>query len=399
MADSFRTQGFFDDLVYPALKTADPQPAYVEFSRKCPVAHNPDGTVTVVRYEDIKFINQSPDVLGNGHSGPGIVGAKTRLIPLDLDGPEHRRWRELLNPLFTPRRMKPLEPQIRARARELLGTFADDGQADVFHAWCEPLPSSIFLSILGLPQEDLTYFLDFMNSQLHPDPTKTREENVARQRLGAQRCYDYVDALIEDRRQRDEPGDDLVGWLLTLEDSDGKRLSREDIHAVMYLFLLAGLDTVASTLGNSLSFLARHPDKRKLLLDQPALWPTAVEELLRYDPAIPFIARKATADLLLPSGETIAAGTVINVSLPSANLDPAVFPDPLEVDFGRQPNAHVTFANGWHRCVGSHLARLEVRAALEEFHARIPDYRIKPGFELHYSHDPRAPRRLPLLWD
>jgi cytochrome P450 len=398
MADSFRTQGFFDDLVYPALKTADPQPAYVEFSRKCPVAHNPDGTVTVVRYEDIKFINQSPDVLGNGHSGPGIVGAKTRLIPLDLDGPEHRRWRELLNPLFTPRRMKPLEPQIRARARELLDTFADDGQADVFHAWCEPLPSSIFLSILGLPQEDLTYFLDFMNSQLHPDPTKTREENVARQRLGAQRCYDYVDALIEDRRQRDEPGDDLVGWLLTLEDLDGKRLSREDIHAVMYLFLLAGLDTVASTLGNSLSYLARHPDKRKLLLDQPALWPTAVEELLRYDPAIPFIARKATADLLLPSGETIAAGTVINVSLPSANLDPTVFPDPLEVDFERQPNAHVTFANGWHRCVGSHLARLEVRAALEEFHARIPNYHIKPGFELRYSHDPRAPRRLPLVW-
>jgi cytochrome P450 len=398
MADSFRTQGFFDDLVYPALKTADPQPAYVEFSRKCPVAHNPDGTVTVVRYEDIKFINQSPDVLGNGHSGPGIVGAKTRLIPLDLDGPEHRRWRELLNPLFTPRRMKPLEPQIRARARELLDTFADDGQADVFHAWCEPLPSSIFLSILGLPQEDLTYFLDFMNSQLHPDPTKTREENVARQRLGAQRCYDYVDALIEDRRQRDEPGDDLVGWLLTLEDLDGKRLSREDIHAVMYLFLLAGLDTVASTLGNSLSYLARHPDKRKLLLDQPALWPTAVEELLRYDPAIPVIARKATADLLLPSGETIAAGTVINVSLPSANLDPTVFPDPLEVDFERQPNAHVTFANGWHRCVGSHLARLEVRAALEEFHARIPNYHIKPGFELRYSHDPRAPRRLPLVW-
>ncbi len=124
-----------------------------------------------------------------------------------------------------------------------------------------------------------------------------------------------------------------------------------------------------------------------------------MEELLRFDPAIPFIACKATADLLLPSGQTIAAGTVINVSLPSANLDPSVFPDPLEVDLGRQPNAHVTFANGWHRCVGSHLARLEVRAALEEFHARIPNYQIKPGFELHYSHDPRAPRRLPLVWD
>jgi cytochrome P450 len=398
MADSFRTQGFFDDHLYPALKTANPQPAYAEFSEKCPVAHNPDGTVTVLRYDDIKFINQSPDVLGNGHSGPGIVGAKTRLIPLDLDGPEHRRWRELLNPLFTPRRMKPLEPKIRARARDLLETFADSGAADVFPAWCEPLPSSIFLSILGLPQDDLPHFLDFMNSQLHPDPNKTKEENVRRQKEGAQRCYDYVDALIGDRRKRTDPGDDLVGWLLTLEDENGERLSREDVHAVMYLFLLAGLDTVASTLGNSLSYLARNPRKRQLLLDQPGLWPNAVEELLRYDPAIPFIARKTTVDLPLPSGETLAAGTVINVSLPAANLDPRVFKDPLEVDFTRQPNAHITFANGWHRCVGSHLARLEVRAALEEFHQRIPDYEIKPGFELRYSHDPRAPRQLPLVW-
>ena len=398
MADSFRTQGFFDDRLYPALKTANPQPAYVEFAEKCPVAHNPDGTVTVLRYDDIKLINQSPDVLGNGHSGPGIVGAKTRLIPLDLDGPEHRRWRELLNPLFTPRRMKPLEPKIRARARDLLDTFADSGAADVFPAWCEPLPSSIFLSILGLPQDDLPYFLDFMNSQLHPDPNKTKEENVSRQKQGAQRCYDYVDTLIEDRRKHTDPGDDLVGWLLRLEDENGEHLSREDVHAVMYLFLLAGLDTVASTLGNSLSYLARNPHKRQLLLDQPELWPNAVEELLRYDPAIPFIARKTTVDLPLPSGETLAAGTVINVSLPAANLDPRVFKDPLEVDFTRQPNAHITFANGWHRCIGSHLARLEVRAALEEFHQRIPNYEIKPGFELRYSHDPRAPRQLPLVW-
>jgi cytochrome P450 len=398
MADSFRTQGFFDDELYPSLKTADPQPEYVKFAAKCPVVRNADGTVTVLRYDDIKLINQSPDVLGNGHSGPGIVGAKTRLIPLDLDGAEHRRWRELLNPLFTPRRMKPLEPKIRAQARDLLDTFADDGEADVFEAWCEPLPSSIFLSILGLPQGDLPHFLDFMNSQLHPDPAKSKEENVLRQKEGAQRCYDYIDVLIEDRRKHAEPRDDLVEWLLTLEDENGKRLARDDVHAVMYLFLLAGLDTVASTLGNSLSLLARNPHKRQELLDQPSLWPNAVEELLRYDPAIPFIARKAIADLDLPSGERIAAGTVINVSLPAANLDPGTFKDPLEINFNRQPNPHISFANGWHRCVGSHLARLEIRAALEEFHLRIPHYDIAPDFELRYSHDPRAPRRLPLTW-
>jgi cytochrome P450 len=399
MADSFRTQGFWDDELYPALKTDNPQPEYVKFSGKCPVAHNPDGTVTVLRYDDIKLIHQSPDVLGNGHSGPGIVGAKKQLIPIDLDGPEHRRWRELLNPLFTPRMMKPLEPKIRARAVDLLDSFADAGEADVFHAWCEPLPTSIFLSIMGLPQSDLQYFLDFMNSQLHPDPSKTKEENLHRQKEGAQRCYSYVDSLIEDRAKSSEPHDDLVNWLLTLEDEEGRRLPREDVHAVMYLFLLAGLDTVASTLGNCLSLLARNPDKRQEVLDNPALWPDAVEELLRYDPAIPFIARKALVDLDLPSGEQIEAGTVINVSLPGANMDPSVFPNPLEIDFTRRPNAHITFASGWHRCVGSHLARLEIRAALEEFHKRIPHYSIKPGAELVYSHDPRAPRHLPLVWE
>jgi cytochrome P450 len=398
MADTFRNQGFYDDLVLPAMKTTDPQSAYVEFSAKCPVGRNPDGTVTLVRYDDVKFVNQSPDVLGNGHSGPGIVGAKTQLIPLDLDGEPHRRWRELLNPLFTPRRMKPLEPDIRGRARDLLDTFADSGEADVFHAWCQPLPSSIFLSILGLPQSDLDYFLNFMNSQLHPDETKTKEENVTRQKLGAQRCYDYIDALIADRSKRDDPGDDLVGWMLALKDEDGNPLSREDVHAIMYLLLLAGLDTVASTLGNSLSYLARNPDKRQLLLDNPDLWGTAVEELLRFDPAIPLASRKTLVDMTLPSGESIEAGTVINVSWPAANLDPAVFENPLEVNFDRRPNPHVTFANGWHRCLGSHLARLEIRTALEEFHARIPNYEIKPGFELHYSHDPRAPRQLPLVW-
>jgi cytochrome P450 len=295
--------------------------------------------------------------------------------------------------------MKPLEPKIRARSRDQLDTFADAGEADVFDAWCEPLPSSIFLSILGLPQEDLPYFLDFMNSQLHPNPEKTAEENKLRQKEGAQRCYDYIDALLQERSTTTTPPDDLVQWIVTLEDENNRRLSREDVHAVMYLFLLAGLDTVASTLANCLSLLARNPGKRQLLLDDPARWPDAVEELLRYDPAIPFIARKATADLDLPSGEKIAAGTVINVSLPAANLDPSIFPDPLEIDFTRQPNPHITFASGFHRCVGSHLARLEIRAALEEFHQRIPNYRIKPGFDLRYSHDPRAPRQLPLVWN
>lgn len=399
MSQTFRSKGFTDEKLLEAMTSVEPQAEYVAFSARCPVLHKADGTVTVTRYADALAVNQSRSVLGNGHSGPGIVGARSVLIPLDLDGEEHRRWRKLLDPLFSPKRVNHLEGEIRQRARALLDTIAEKGEADVFHSWCRPLPASIFLGILGLPQDDRDYMLEMMESQLHPDPAKSPEENSARQKAGAARCYEYLEAMIAERQSRTDPGDDFVGWLLKVEDDDGNKLSSDDVKGVMYLFVLAGLDTVSCSLANMLSILARYPEKRKELLERPELWPNAIEEMLRFDPTIPLATRKTLEDLVLPSGDVIEANTVIDVSWPSANLDPDVFENPLDLDFERESVKHMAFASGWHRCLGSHLARLELRVALQEFHARIPNYEIKPGFELDYSFDPRAPWSLPLVWD
>jgi len=396
MEDTFFNPGFFDEHVAPAMRGPAPQRAYAEFARRCPVAHNPDGSVTITRYEDIRYLNQSPDILGNGADGAKLGSQKAR-IPLDLDGEEHHMWRRRLNPLFTAKRMAVLEPRIRARSVELLADFAPRGQADVMAEWCAPLPAAMFLSILGLPREDLQEFLEFNDMQLHPRPDLSMEENLARMADGAARCRQYLDDVL-DARSHGDPGEDVLGWLVSFRDPDGSPIEREDLHSILYLLILAGLDTTALMLGNSLAYLATHPDRRHLLLEQPDLWPGAVEELLRFDTSVPLAVRTPAADIDLPSGETVKAGTLVNVSWASANLDPAVFDSPLEADFTRSPNAHVAFASGFHRCLGSHLARLELRVALQEFHKAIPDYELAPGTQLTFSHFPRGPRALPLVW-
>ena len=156
---------------------------------------------------------------------------------------------------------------------------------------------------------------------------------------------------------------------------------------------------MAASLACFLSYFARHPEQRARMVADPAGWPSAVEELMRFESPVTDGGRIALEDLDLPSGETVSAGTIMGMSWSAADLDPKYFPDPLTVDLGRSPNPHIGFASGFHRCLGSHLARMEMVVALEVWHARIPDYRIKPGTELVYSGNPRAPHTFPLVWD
>jgi cytochrome P450 len=179
---------------------------------------------------------------------------------------------------------------------------------------------------------------------------------------------------------------------------DGTRLTREELLDILGLLVIAGLDTVAASLGCMLSYLARHPEQRSMVVAEPALWPDVVEELLRFETPVPDIGRIATNDMVLPSGDEINAGTPLDISVAAANVDPDLCADPLTVDFARKPNRHATFAVGSHRCLGSHLARMELRVALAAFHRRIPDYRIKPGVELVYRGNPRTPHNLELVW-
>jgi cytochrome P450 len=180
-------------------------------------------------------------------------------------------------------------------------------------------------------------------------------------------------------------------------DVEGHRLTREDILDICYLFLLAGLDTVTASVGCMVSYLARNPEQRRRLVEDPSLVPGAVEELLRWETPVPGVPRVLTEDVEL-SGEQLAAGERVTVLLGSANIDESEFPEPDRVDFERPANRHLAFGGGVHRCLGSHLARLELRVSLDTLHERIPDYTIKPGEEPQYTMGIRAVEYLPLVF-
>ena len=395
MAAQFAAAGamFSDEEALAARATAEPMRFYVDRAAACPVQHNDNGAVVLLTMGDILFVNKHHDV----EQASKYLGSNRPAIPLGLDGPEHRKYRRLLDPVFTAKRVAPLADNVRALADDLIDGFIDDGEADVFHRWCEPLPSTIFLSILGLPLEDLDDFIGFKNRILGNEfATMDFDVAMARREEGVAWIQDYFNTLL-DARLAGDAGDDLLGWLITTE-VEGERLPREDLLDILGLLMIAGLDTVAASLACFLSYLARTPAQRARLLDEPSRWPSAIEELMRYESPVTEGGRIALADLELPSGETVPAGTHMHVSWHAANLDPAHFPDPLTVDFERSPNPHIGFASGYHRCLGSHLARMEMHVALEAWHRRIPDYEIKPGSDLTYTGNPRAPHHLTLMW-
>jgi cytochrome P450 len=212
-----------------------------------------------------------------------------------------------------------------------------------------------------------------------------------------QEIYTYFGALIDERTRK--PADDIITRFLAAE-IDGEKLTREDILDICFLFLIAGLDTVGDTLTCSYAFLATHPEHRQMIVDNPAIIPTAVEELLRWESPVPSgTPRLAVCPVDLPHGQHVDDGTMVMPNFGAANVDPDTFDDPMDVRFDRDPNPHIAFGGGVHRCLGSHLARRELRVTLREWHRRIPDYRIKPGHEkLEYPPGLRHVKDLTLSW-
>jgi cytochrome P450 len=378
-----------------ARSSAEPQSMYVELAQKCPVAHNPNGTMIILTMDDTLYINKHRSV----EQASKFLGSNRPAIPLGLDGPEHTKYRRLLDPVFTAKRIAPLADQVRALAHELIDGFIDGHEIDAYQQWCEPLPSQIFLSIMGLPMDDLPGFLNFKeltlgNERLERD---TPEVAAAKRAEAVQWIQDYFNRSLDEREARGDPGDDMLGWLLTAE-AGGEKLTREDIHDILGLLMIAGLDTVAASLACFLSYFARYPEQRAYVVADPSRWPRAVEELMRFESPVTDGGRIAVEDLELPSGTKVPAGSLMVMSWSAADLDPQYFPNPLTVDLDRSPNPHIGFASGFHRCLGSHLARMEMVVAMEAWHQRIPEYRIKPGAELAYSGNPRAPHTFPLVW-
>ena len=385
-----------DPLWSAARATAEPQQMYTDLAAQCPVIRHDDGVVTLLTMDDILFVNKHRQV----RTASRYLGSNRPAIPLGLDGPEHTKYRRLLDPVFTAKRIAPLADQVRVLSHKLIDAFIDDHQVEAYRTWCEPLPSQIFLSIMGLPMEDLPGFLNFKELTLSNEILEREPPDVAaaKRAEAVEWIQGYFNRALDEREKTSQRGEDMLSWLLSAE-AGGEKLTREDILDILGLLMIAGLDTVAASLACFLSYFARHPAERAEMTADPGLWPSAVEELMRFESPVTDGGRVALVDLELPSGQHIAAGTLMGMSWSAANLDGGHFTDPLSVDLTRTPNPHIGFASGFHRCLGSHLARMEMVVALEAWHQRIPDYRIKPGVELVYSGNPRCPHRFPLEWD
>ena len=222
--------------------------------------------------------------------------------------------------------------------------------------------------LYGLPLEDRPLFLRWKDDMIRGSLV---DPEVGK-RAGTE-FYAYMEAFIAERTGG---GDDLLSKLVASD------LSREEILDVTYLFILAGLDTVTTALCASFAYLARHPEQRRRIVQEPTLIPDAVEELLRVETPAPALTRRATTDVEL-GGVTIRAGEGVYCHLGAANGDDAAFPHAEQVALDRGENRHASFGLGVHRCLGSHLARLEVRLVIDEFHRRIPDYDLAPDTDLH----------------
>jgi cytochrome P450 len=318
------------------------------------------------------------------------LGSDTGLIPLQVDPPEHVRYRRMLDPLFAPRKMAALEDGVAALVNRCIDGFIERGSCDFSEEIAVPIPSGTFLQLLGLPLSRLDEFLAVKDDMIRPSGATQTEQDAKRGAAGQWVFAMYGEALDE---RHAEPRDDILSHFAALEKTG--ELTREETLNICFLLLTAGLDTVTDTLECSLAFLARHPDHRRQLVADPSLIPHAVEELLRYETPVPGIARVAEADTEV-GGCPVAKGNLVSVLIATYNLDASVFPEPLTVDFHRGVNAHIAFGAGVHRCLGSHLARMELRVVLREWHRRIPEYRLTDGHVLMYSPALREIRHLPL---
>jgi cytochrome P450 len=371
---------------------ANPQ-QFHPMMRDLGVVSAPEMDMTLItRHEDVMTALRSPDVFSSSMSAIDIGNIRP-LIPLQIDPPDHVKFRRLLDPLFAPREVGKLEAAVRSLVNDLIDTFADTGRCEFNGDVAVPLPCTVFLELMGLPLEDLDLFLGFKDGIIRPH-ARTAEERTALARATGSEIYAYFERVVEDRRA--QPENDLLSGFIAAE-IDGERLSTEDILDISYLFLLAGLDTVTASLGCAVAYLAAHPERQAALRDDPSLIPGAVEELLRWETPVPGVPRVTTRDVEI-AGTTIPAGQSVTCLLATANTDGKEFPDPEAVDFAREGNRHLAFGGGVHRCLGSHLARLEMRVALEEFHRRIPSYAVAEGETPIYSMGIRAVEHLPLTW-
>ena len=349
----------------------------------------------VYRYDDVFRVLRDSETFSSGHIIDLIMGpVMGEHIMLGMDGAQHARYRSLVSTAFRPKVMARWESELAARiANNLIDKFVDRGHAELVREFTFPYPTQIIAGMLGLPREDYKQFqrwsiaiLSFLTKQ---------QEAIA----ASQEVKEYVAEILEDRRR--EPREDLISDLAKAE-LDGERLSDEEIFSFVRLLLPAGVETTYRSTGNLLLTLLSNSDQLGAVRSDRSLMPQTIEESLRFETPLLNITRLATRDTEI-DGVPIPAGSTVMLMLAAANREETRYldPDPNRFDIGRtDPKPHISFGQGPHVCLGMHLARMEMRVALNLLFDRLPNLRLDPDADDPHIRGQvfRSPTSIPVLF-
>ena len=377
---------------------ADPFGIWDDLRTTCPIAHTERrgstwlptryGDVTAMAHDIEHFSSRKVAVIPMGSGEEGAGQLEYGLPPISSDPPLHTWTRRLLLPWFSHQRVETYVPLTRQLCRGLLDQVVDNGHADAAVDYAQQIPVRVIARILGVSSEMSDAFTGWVRDVLEFADDEVRRTH------GADQLLTYFHSQLDLRRR--EPGDDLLSELLAAE-VDGAPLDDGIVLGMAALVLIAGVDTTWSAIGSSLWHLAMHPEDQKRLVAEPALMPTATEELLRAFAPVT-MARVVTGDLKY-QGCPMKEGDKVLMNFPAANRDPEVFDRPDAVVLDRALNRHVAFGSGIHRCAGSNLARMELRVALEEWLGAIPSFALEQRKEIEWAGGQvRGPRVLPVVF-
>ena len=370
----------------------DPYPIYRQLRETAPLYRNPERGIWVLsRYADVQAAARDWETFINGRGvdldiedftlGPGDL--------LDMDPPRHNELRRILHDTFTPKSVKGLEPVISAKVDELLDALIERGHGDFALEFASRLPFTVICELWGVPKEDHPLLESWFLRMVERIPGETAIQDDVW--VAANEMKEYIDEAVRERRSR--PRGDLLSTIAQAVAAG--LMSEQEVVGMTRILLLAGVHTTETLIANSLYLLAPMPEARRTLAEDPSLIPAAVEELLRYESPVQWLARATTRDVEL-HGKVITHGERVVLLWASANRDDRHFHEPDTLDLRRSPNNHMAFGNGIHFCIGGQLARLESRIAFQALFARIPEYHITGPIERMFTRQERAISKLPV---
>ena len=349
---------------------ANPYPVYADVRQRDPVHRmRLIDAWLLARYADVDRMLRDHRRFSNDQRN---LGYTDYVSMLDMDPPDHTRLRALVSKAFTPRAVARLQPRIQAVCDDLLDAVQAQGRFDLMETLAFPLPVIVIAEMLGVPPQDRDWFkTSSHDAALSIEPSLSRSQ-IRRVQIAFEELREYFRGLIEERRQR--PQDDMISALLAAEEA-GDKLSREELLMTLMLLLVAGHETTRNLIGNGMLALLKHPDQLRRLRDEPDLMESAVHEVLRYDSPVQMDGRIAREDVEF-GGKRIRKGQRIIGLIGAANRDPEAFPQPDQLDIGRQQTSHIAFGRGIHHCLGSSLALLEGRIAFASLLRRFASIQL-----------------------